>query len=425
MTRTLVVLFVAWALVTAAPNLNAQVRPTSLGRVLAPDALVVIPPAVELFGETVQGPIDLSLVSQHPELEWTPNEAPKSDTLFERAKGVTFRVPIHCLELAFKPVRTIETSVMTDQGAQTKLIWYLVYRVRYLGSDYDPAIEIDRQPFRDDVYGKPSPVSVTWVRFMPRFRLVSSGKAQQSKLDEVFPQALAAIEARERIGKPLFDSISIQSKKIDISNASSDSEVWGVATWTDVDPRTNFFSVEVTGLTNAQRIEQQGDDVRYLQKTLVLNFFRPGDTIDEADDVIRYGVPAVNRVGGLKEVLRKAVEEKQYELSIVGRRADASRNTADTLREIAQTISQMGGQRFESYARTGSLIFSFADPEPEQKIQDQIRRQLGLDVQVVNRAIPLSEAIRRAEQAGDEKAQVHVLEQYGLKDRLDHHWIYR
>ena len=81
--------------------------------------------------------------------------------------------------------------------------------------------------------------------------------------------------------------------KIDISTAAADNAVWGLATWTDVDPRTDFFSVEVRGLTNAQRIETAGDQLKYLQKTLVLNLSRPGDTINDLDDRIRYGIPAL------------------------------------------------------------------------------------------------------------------------------------
>ena len=39
------------------------------------------------------------------------------------------------------------------------------------------------------------------------------------------------------------------------SDGRADNRVWGVATWNDVDPRIDFFSVYVGGLTNAYRWE--------------------------------------------------------------------------------------------------------------------------------------------------------------------------
>ena len=84
-----------------------------------------------------------------------------------------------------------------------------------------------------------------------------------------------------------------------LTGDGADHSVWGVATWTGVDPKTDF-TVEVRGLTNAQQIIQRGRDYQYPQKTLVLTLFT-SDGRNEAEDVIRYGVPAVNRAAGLKE----------------------------------------------------------------------------------------------------------------------------
>ena len=77
--------------------------------------------------------------------------------------------------------------------------------------------------------------------------------------------------------------------------------MWGVATWEFVDPRMDFFSIYVKGLTNAYRFADQpgaykvGDAPatgrRFAQKTLKLNFWRPGDEIDPREDEIFYGIP--------------------------------------------------------------------------------------------------------------------------------------
>ncbi|RMF36784.1 MAG: hypothetical protein D6753_18890 [Planctomycetota bacterium] len=267
----------------------AQTLPvSSKGRKLAPDALEVIAPAAE-WGETAQGPVTLPLVAEHPELAWTPNYSPKTDTLLAKAKDVVFRTDIYCLEFAFKPVRMIEVEVPTEEGLEKKTVWYLLYRVRYLAGDLHPVPEPDK--YKNEVFGTPQAVSAEWVRFLPTFKLDTLGLGLEY-LDQVIPAAKKAIERKERVGLPVYDSIEIQTVKIARSTPDFDFPVWGVATWTDVDPRTDFFSVVVTGLTNAQKLVLEGDRIAYPQKRLVLNFWRPGDTFDELEDQIRYGIPA-------------------------------------------------------------------------------------------------------------------------------------
>ena len=45
-------------------------------------------------------------------------------------------------------------------------------------------------------------------------------------------------------------------------------------------------------LSNAFQQDGEGDDAPYRRKALQLNFYRPGDAIDQTEDVIRFGVPA-------------------------------------------------------------------------------------------------------------------------------------
>ena len=77
--------------------------------------------------------------------------------------------------------------------------------------------------------------------------------------------------------------------------------IWGVATWEDVDPAIDFFSVFVGGLSNAlkwhdpsgayQTGDLPGKGRKFLRKTLQLNFWRPGDDLAENEREIRYGIP--------------------------------------------------------------------------------------------------------------------------------------
>ena len=73
---------------------------------------------------------------------------------------------------------------------------------------------------------------------------------------------------------------------------------WGVATWEDVDPATDHFSIYVQGLTNAYRWvdppgaykkgNPPGTGRQFYPKTLVLNFWRPGDKEIEHEGEIRF-----------------------------------------------------------------------------------------------------------------------------------------
>lgn len=284
----------SWTL--AAEHVFGQGLQISAGRKLAPDALNIIPPSIE-YDETFQGPVDMPFVVEHPELEWDPNYMPKNETLVAMGRDVVFRGRVHCLEFAFKPVRMIEVDVQTPVGPQRKLVWYMVYRVRYLGGELQPKAEPDQ--YKNEVFGVPEAVSSEWVRFIPSFTL--DAKGLDSYLDQAIPSAMPAIEARERVAlsnsktdlAKLHDSVEMQQIKIKRSSDVEDNPVWGVAMWTDVSNRTDFFSVDVRGLTNSQEIELEGRELTTRQKTLVLHFSRVGDTVNELEDRIRYGIPAL------------------------------------------------------------------------------------------------------------------------------------
>jgi hypothetical protein len=271
-------------------------------RKLAPSVLKVIPPGNEP-GDTVVGPVDLPFVAENPGLAWTPNYAPQSSTLLEQGKDVKFRNDAYCLEFACKPVRMIDVELPTKIGYRTKRVWYLLYRVRYLGSDDSPTEE-PKYNFTT------KSVSAEWVRYFPKFALVSRS-SQKPLLDQVVHPAKVAIEKRERVGQTVYDSIEMQRQKIQLSTPTADNAVWGVAMWLDVDPQTDFFSVEAYGLTNAQKLTENGGKWDHQRKVLELFFSRPGDSIDELDDRIRFGIPALPDKARMDYVLKKfGVEER-------------------------------------------------------------------------------------------------------------------
>jgi len=263
----------------------------------APGILNVIAPAPHPE-ETFTGPMTLqSLIDAHPEIQWgapnftdgRPNYDPRTRTLVEMARQVTLRREVYSLEFSFKPLRMIYLDVPQPNGRMArKLIWYMVYRVRYRGGDLRPAADLVGQ---SPIYKRVEAVSYDSRRAFPMLVLEDhiSGKKY---LDRVLPTAKQRIAVREQITAPLYDSLEITSVNIPLSTDSDAPGVWGVATWEDIDPNMDFFSVYVYGLTNAFQQEGEGDDAPYKKKALRLNFYRPGDTINQLEDEIRFGVPA-------------------------------------------------------------------------------------------------------------------------------------
>jgi hypothetical protein len=180
---------------------------------------------------------------------------------------------------------------------QRKLIWYMVYRVKNVRYDLNP-VPVELQPGK--VAFNVERVNFPTRRFLPHF-VLQSHEFKKQYLDRIIPAAKKPIQARENPGVELLNSIEISQVQIPLSDERFDRSVWGFVTWEDVDPRIDYFSIFVRGLTNAY---QFGDPVgafkpgnppgtgrKFTFKTLQLNFWRPGDTEQEHEKEIHYGVP--------------------------------------------------------------------------------------------------------------------------------------
>jgi hypothetical protein len=207
---------------------------------------------------------------------WKPNSAPTTQTLLEKASRVTFHRDVWSLEFNFKPLRVVNIDGID--------VWYLVYFVRNNGETRSPKLAVGSKL---QVEGTTRPVT-----FVPTFILRSNG-LRQERYDRVLPEALRVIAAKERVPGILHDSKSIAAKPIPVSSESADEGVWGVAMWDRIDPRTDFISVFVQGLTNAYRLQpsQDADNPTLLTKTLQLNFWRSGDEIRLSEKEIEFGLP--------------------------------------------------------------------------------------------------------------------------------------
>lgn len=262
-------------------------------RKLAPGVEVTIP--AERHKEDTYSVHDMVDVLQGiPNLDWTPKLSPDSQTLKQMATGTIFRSRmIWSLEFTFKPVRMLYVDVpQPDGSAQRKLVWYMVYHVKNKGGHYVPQRQGDGTY---DVVEQDAN-----VRFFPLFTL-EAPEFKKAYLDQLIPVAVRAIQQKEDPNRQLLDSVEIGLQPIPVSTDREDRSVWGVATWADLDPRIDFFSVSVQGLTNAykwvdppgafQPDAPPGKGRVLLKRTLVLNFWRPGDEYTEADRIIHYGIP--------------------------------------------------------------------------------------------------------------------------------------
>lgn len=295
------ILSVAAVFALGAASAWAQSAEEPAPRPFARGVLTTIPG--ELLPEETSSLHPVVEFRSNPELRWDPEYLSDSQTLFERAEQARFHREIWCLEFSFKPLRMIFVDVPQPNGqVERKLLWYMVYAVRNTGSGLtSQALE--------DGGTEVEAVNVGPVRFLPHFVLqghdqVGGRTLYRAYLDKVIPVAMEPIRRRETPGRKLLNTVQMSQTPIPVSTDDEPEQVWGVAIWEEVDPKIDFFSVYVRGLTNAYRWEdpagayQAGDPPgagrRFVSKTLQLNFWRPGDRFSQHETEIRYGVAPGN-----------------------------------------------------------------------------------------------------------------------------------
>lgn len=292
--RTFVV--VAWTLAVA-PLVCAQAASKSGGVAFPPGVLTVVEPTLDrLDAISLHDVVELRA---NKNLAWDPYSTTNSRTLYEMAKDAPYPQQVWCLEFAFKPLRMIEVDVPASDGRlQRKLIWYMVYRVRNTGAGLKPEVQPDGSFVTEAASTEP-------IRFRGQFTLVSQDRDRQGQrirkayLDRLIPAAIEPIRQRELPGGELKSSIEIAQHALDIESGRMQRGVWGVAMWESVDPEMDFFSVFVAGLTNAYKWtdpagsyaagDAPGKGRQFARKMLQLNFWRPGDEIEQDEREIRLG----------------------------------------------------------------------------------------------------------------------------------------
>jgi hypothetical protein len=319
---------------------------TSAKPMIAPGGLTVIPPNIDY--ESIANRADITdllplLKEADADLQ---REVPFDPQLW--SKDIRYARDVWCLQFSFKPLRIIEVDIPNAAGNfDKKKIWYLVYNVENLGpskldekrinstlgsevpaggemklpvsadatSDGSPrsaALEVRGQSGRF----VPSPGKEEPISFVPQFvlatqRLVIESKTQYdpntaktnvqteekavSYIDRIVPLALPAIMRREGMKDVPETSVTMSKKEV-----APGQSFWGVAMWTDIDPRINEFSIYVSGLTNAyqwtdqpaeagQQARQIGEGRTLKRRVLKTDWWRVGDQNSLNESQIHFG----------------------------------------------------------------------------------------------------------------------------------------
>ena len=259
-------------------------------RQLAPGALKVIPADEAMDDALRRGPL-LEITEGQKALEWTPQRAAPNSTFVERARWLEYPRDIWCLEFAFKPPRRIDVDLpVAGDRMRRATVWYLVYRVKNVGGrrllpGQDDEGQANPAPRPVQTFEKP-------VRFLPHFVFESREPlsdaeglvAYRAYLDRLVPSAMDAIRLREDPARQLLDSAAMAATDIQPGE-----ERWGVAVWEAVDPRIDYFSIYVRGLTNAIQWRKRptarigpddppGRSMEQSLESLRLDFWQPGDS---------------------------------------------------------------------------------------------------------------------------------------------------
>ncbi len=265
----------------------------------------------------------VELIDGEPDLQWSPEEHEVSKTLHSKAQDVLFRRGVWQLQFTHKPLRLIEVDIPQPDGKmKRKVVWYMVYRITNPGQHLTP-VQGEHKPLPSGDRLHPGEYKIQEVdsneamlanvgphRFVPTFLLrtfdnekLDIDKNTVQYMDQIIPAARREIYNRERPNckyEEFFDSSQISQEPIPVSSGRDEISRWGVATWTDIDSKIDFLTMQIMGLTNAYKWvdppsaykpkDAPGTGRQFEYKTLQLNFYRPGDSLDQREEEIQQGV---------------------------------------------------------------------------------------------------------------------------------------
>lgn len=186
---------------------------------------------------------------------------------------------LQVMEVQIKQVRFVWVDLPDPATGELKNtpVWYLVWRAI-------PRPVRKRDAVDNLAVNTPDPLPGP-VQFIPQFTLVNYRDPQyeipmQILPDRVIPEAIPAIEKIERVS--LKNTVSVIQDFPEAVDPASETQPWiyGVATWTGVDPRTDFFKIMLHGFSNGYENRGTVEQPDLWRKVVVQRFYRPGDEFD-------------------------------------------------------------------------------------------------------------------------------------------------
>lgn len=239
-------------------------------------------------------------------------------------------------EVQYKPIRH-RLMPITDPKTRIKkeeLVWYFVYRI--IPRDYTELAGNKQEDLRaklDNIDLKPSnhlDDQLVQPLVLPRFALrIDDDHSGKTYVDEVNLEIQKAVFERE-FGEKAADLTLLNSITgiQDISPPVSGNDalvdplknaIYGVAVWRNVDPDTDYFTLFMSGFSNAYQMGRINGDLIVQQKVIEQRFGRPGDRFRQQESEFRFFDEAQLRSNGSLEVTMEGI----LSTFVLGRQAPA------------------------------------------------------------------------------------------------------
>lgn len=187
------------------------------------------------------------------------------------------------LDVYFKPMRILPVEVTDPKTGEKKLehVWYITYRafnhqLEVKGKENIPVNELDKP--------------IAPPQFVPEALLVvTDNDRKQVYYDQIFPEALAAINKREKANYKSAVNVVGAIPTATEPNSPDDVAIEGVFMWRGIDPDANRYTVYLTGFSNAIRVVENDDKEKEpveQNKTIMQKYWRRGDRYDQKESEI-------------------------------------------------------------------------------------------------------------------------------------------
>lgn len=207
-------------------------------------------------------------------------------------------------EVQYKPVRyrLMQVTDLETGEKKSELVWYMVYRV--IARDYTELAGTDG---RDNLIRKLSDQNLIpqnpiddVQRFplqIPRFVLQTEDtNPPKTYVDEINLEVQREVLLREfqrrKLSIRLLNSVQAIAEVVDPVSVEDPDQLqkalYGVAVWRGVDPQTDYFTVTMSGFSNAYQITTADAGSTVVQhKVVEQRFERPGDEFQQREREFR------------------------------------------------------------------------------------------------------------------------------------------